>query len=307
MTDVVVWGRRPPPLGGVTRCVQGLATSLAAQGVDFVVVDWREPAALRTVMSARRAVHVHNVSSVLRLAFVIVARTLSGARSVVYFHSGTLQAQLQSPLRRRLARWGFRLVDDVWVTNEDLARTIADVAGVEATVVSPFSDSALTSRSAGTARERTAVKFVGYRKELYGQDVVRRAWAGPELADWKLTVVAYGDGESCERVRSEAEAAGFEVRLNLTPDEVGRVLSEHAVLLRPTYADGDAMIVREALAAGTRVVASDVVPRPAGVELVGQTPEALIDGILNGGRPSDGTGLGQPIFDQVVAELEKNG
>jgi glycosyltransferase involved in cell wall biosynthesis len=43
------------------------------------------------------------------------------------------------------------------------------------------------------------------------------------------------------------------------------VVAQSAVFLRPTLTDGDSVAVREALAFGVPVVASDVVPRPAGV------------------------------------------
>lgn len=300
MTDVVIWGRRPPPLGGVTRCVQGLSDALSVAGVDHAVVDWRQRQAVAHVLGSRSALHVHNVSNVLRFAFVIVARFLNGASTIVYFHSGTLPTQLQSPWRRRLARWGFRLVDAVWVTNAELAEAIEDLSGVRAKVVSPFSAKG-TVDSRGSARERSVVLFVGYGKEIYGLSTAIAVKSTTAMHGWSWTVVAYGDNDSCEQVRRKAERSGFNVLVNVDPACVGRVLADHEVLLRPTTADGDAMIVREALATGMRVVASDAVPRPAGVELSGLGVDEMSAAITAGGRVSDGMGLGIPVVEEVIA------
>lgn len=299
MTDVVIWGRRPPPLGGVTRCVQGLSNTLMTAGIKHAVVDWRQRQAIFHLLNSRRALHVHNVSSALRLAFVIVAKLSSGGESIVYFHSGTLPEQMQSTLRRQIARWGFRLVDAVWVTNAGLARTIEELSGVSAKVVSPFSvkDPAL-SREA--PRPRSIVLFVGYGKDLYGLSTAIDVKSSSALEGWSWTVVAYGDANSCEQVRRRAETAGFKVLVNLDPEGVSQILADHEVLLRPTTADGDAMIVREALAAGMRVVASDVVPRPAGVELSSVGADEISAAIVAGGRASDGAGLGRSVAEEVM-------
>jgi hypothetical protein len=80
-------------------------------------------------------------------------------------------------------------------------------------------------------------------------------------------------------------------------DAVGRLLAAHDLVLRPTITDGDSILVRDALRAGLRVVASDVVPRPAGVELAPLQTEALAEAVYSGGRVSDGRGTGPPLLD----------
>ncbi|HRU61231.1 MAG TPA: glycosyltransferase, partial [Bacteroidia bacterium] len=48
------------------------------------------------------------------------------------------------------------------------------------------------------------------------------------------------------------------------------------VYVRPTRSDGDALAVREALAAGVPVIASDVAPRPTGVTIF---PSGKVDAL----------------------------
>jgi glycosyltransferase involved in cell wall biosynthesis len=69
-----------------------------------------------------------------------------------------------------------------------------------------------------------------------------------------------------ERLEQRLLEAGLEGRFVLA---YGRpllpALRGNAIFVRPTRADGDALSVREALAAGVPVVASDIVDRPSGV------------------------------------------
>jgi glycogen(starch) synthase len=50
-------------------------------------------------------------------------------------------------------------------------------------------------------------------------------------------------------------------------EECLHVISRSAALIRPTYTDGDSISVREALALGVPVIASNAVARPAGTVL----------------------------------------
>ena len=299
MADLVVWGRRPPPLGGVTRCVEALVAALSRQSVDHVVVDWRERAALLTVLTERKAVHVHNVSSVLRLLFVVAARFVSGAHTVVYFHSGTLFAQIRSPLRRAIAVVGFSLVHETWATNAALATLIDSLGGRSTKVVSPFSSAGANGGEVRGADE-DIVFLVGFGQELYGLDTVLKLMRDQRLSAFSWTLIAYGDEKSSAATAERALQAGMQVRTNLDAQQVRAELMRHGVLLRPTSADGDAMVVREALDLGLRVIASDIVPRPAGVELCSLEREDMVRALLNGGTVSDGAGLGVSVADEVT-------
>ena len=118
--------------------------------------------------------------------------------------------------------------------------------------------------------------------------MVRETWP-----DARLRVLAYGrDGADLAALRTRVAGLPWvELTFDSTPGEVHEVLRRTGVFLRPTAWDGDSVVVREALAAGARVVASDTSPRPAGVELSGPGARDLADVVLRGGRVSDGAGL----------------
>jgi glycosyltransferase involved in cell wall biosynthesis len=97
-----------------------------------------------------------------------------------------------------------------------------------------------------------------------------------------------------------------EMSLNLSVPEVTAALARSEVFLRPTDWDGDSVIVREALAVGARVVATDVSARPAGVELSGRSGQELAHAVLRSGRVSDGAGLATlTVADAVRSALEE--
>ncbi len=116
--------------------------------------------------------------------------------------------------------------------------------------------------------------------------------------------------EQEEYLRAQVAARDW-VRLffNLPPAKVAAALDGSGLFLRPTSWDGDALILRQALSRGTRVLASDAAPRPAGVELAELDPQAFARAVLDGGVHSDGRRLGSDTTVdaalRAVAALKK--
>ena len=108
-----------------------------------------------------------------------------------------------------------------------------------------------------------------------------------------------------DRARLEADLSEIpwaKVWNELSPQRLASLVASSSALLRPTDRDGDSLIIREAIALGTRVIASDVSPRPAGVEVAERTPTALYRALSEGGSKSTGAGLGDPV-DLALLEL----
>jgi glycosyltransferase involved in cell wall biosynthesis len=87
--------------------------------------------------------------------------------------------------------------------------------------------------------------------------------------DLLLVIALYSAGDieylrMLERIRDGMHNCVFVH--DLEPDAFNALLAKTHIYVRPTYVDGDSVAVREALANGCRVVASDCIDRPHGVD-----------------------------------------
>lgn len=316
-------------MGGVTRTVHLLTERLRAEGHEVTYVDTgsakRAVRGLRAV-GGRHTRHIFHITRLWRAMVLAPVFALLPGRSALVLHSGSTARQVagMSGAQRRLLAASLRAYDEIWGVNGEIVRAVPRSLADRVHVVTPYVDvtgeplegaasaeraeSAASAESAESgAREPHLVTVsTNANQSHYGMDLaleamglVRESWP-----DARLLVLAYGtDGPPMDELREElAEVAWAELTWNLPPEEVRRRLYRSAVFLRPTSWEGDSVIVREALGAGARVVATDVSPRPAGVELAAATPSDLAEAVLRGGRRSDGAGLGsRSILDAARA------
>lgn len=259
----------------------------------------------RGYSSRDAALHVHNISDLRRVPAVLLLSWICSGDTAIYFHSGTLRDQLAIRRSHVILKWIFRRMDLLWTTNSENASILRELSGREVEVVSPFSinsiDDDVSIKVPGSGL------FLNYSgKELYGIDLALQIVdglraQGDELRTWTLAM--YGTPHvEMDRLERAAKERGVTVLRDLSPSMMKSLLSKTELLLRPTSADGDAMVVREAIAYGCRVIASDVAPRPKGVETVQGEAAAWLQAVQHGGLLSTGVGTGEPI-DRVVSRL----
>lgn len=312
---VVQWAQHPGPVGGVTGSVEDLTMALRAAGIQVCYVDTGSLArAVRALpgLWRRRSLHLFHVTRVWRAIVLAPVFALLPGRTVLVLHSGAVRRQIeaQRPSRARLLRLSLRAYDQIWAVNADIGAALPPHLLERVQVVSPFVPS--PEPAAGRPEREPHLFTVAtnsglphYNAELAVDAVrlVRQAWP-----DARLWILAYDqDGPELARLReSVAGLEWVELSLNLNRADVASALARSEVFLRPTAWDGDSVIVREALAVGARVVATDVSPRPRGVELCGPTPEELAVAVLRRGRVSDGGGLAAvTVADATHAALQR--
>jgi glycosyltransferase involved in cell wall biosynthesis len=285
---VALVGNWPPPHGGVAVHVAALARALRARGVDAQVLDVgaagrrvpgvraargpaRYAAALALAAAERRLVHVHTNGANPKSWLVALAggrARLPGApRGVLTIHSGLCPAWLAgSAARRRLAALACAGYGRIVAVSPAIRAALA-AAGVPAgriEVLSPFSAAVLDApRPPGALAPFRAAHAPLFAAALapgatYGADLLLPAFAALRARLPGAGLVVYGPGTA--RLGGEGVLALGE----LPHAEALGVVSAADVFVRPTRADGDAVSVREALAAGRRVVASATGNRPPG-------------------------------------------
>jgi glycosyltransferase involved in cell wall biosynthesis len=285
---VALVGNWPPPHGGVSVHVAALARTLRARGIDATVIDVgssrrrgpgvrgaRGPlpyaAALAIAAAERRLVHVHTNGANPKSWLVALAggrARLPGApRGVLTIHSGLCPGWLAgAAARRRLAALACAGFGRVVAVSPAIAAALAG-AGVPASklaVLSPFSASVLDAPRAPEALAAfRAAHAPLYAAALapgptYGADLLLPAFAAVRVRRPGAGLVVFGPGTAALREDGVLSLG------ELGHAEALGVVAAADVFVRPTRADGDAVSVREALAAGRRVVASDTGNRPPG-------------------------------------------
>lgn len=283
-------GNWPRPFGGVAVHVAALAGALRARGADVVVLDvghgdhagagirpargpLRYALALSAAAAERRLLHVHtsgaNPKSWLVALAAGRARRAGAPRGVLTLHSGSAPGFLRGgAARRALAAAACAPFGAVVAVNGEIAEALA-CAGVDRSRVvvlpafsaeileRPEPPTGLAAFRAGHAPLLTAALAPG---PIYGADLLARAFQRLRVRAPRAGLAVFGAG-------TEAPAWSGPGLLGL--GEIGHgaalgVLAQADVFVRPTLADGDALSVREALALGCAVVASDVGHRPPG-------------------------------------------
>lgn len=300
MTLAIV-GVVAPPAGGVATATANLAAAARERGIHVGTLDTSRPRARALADLLRARSVIINISGPRTLSIFALLGSIRTGVAIPYFHGGGVIQLLErlGPIRRRLVRRALRRCLQAWATGEHIASKVEGY-GARCRLVAPIRDQA---GGGGTIREDRSgyAVLLGGDPEVYG---VSRAVEAVEIVreshdpEARLTIVAYGDG-----VRHLSDYPRWvSMEVDVPQTRLLEILAGIRALLRPTTTDGDSVVVREALALGCRVIASDVVPRPKGVELCENDARSLALAIRNGGEPSLGDGLGMPV-DAAIGDL----
>jgi glycosyltransferase involved in cell wall biosynthesis len=235
--------------------------------------------------------HVQNTRSSLTLASVVAAH-LRRVPIVLTMHNTPVSLTGRRRTTRLLA-WSLRLADTIIAVDEHLAADLRPHSGStpvrvitafiappedERTHVAPDTEAWLRRHE-----ERPLVSFSVYRtlgrpprrRDIYGLDAMtlfaeRIAGLREAIAlGLLLSQPPLGDAETRyldARVARIRSALGDAFRV-IVDEPAVPIIARSSVFVRPTVTDGDSIAVREALALGVAVVASDAVPRPPGALL----------------------------------------
>ncbi|HVR28434.1 MAG TPA: heparinase II/III family protein [Thermoanaerobaculia bacterium] len=294
-------GPCPPPHGGISVHVATARRLLRAARVPCRVLDsgghrvrGGGPAAAVSVARllarvdghARRGfvLHLHTnghgiASWCVALGCAIAARRAPGR--VLTLHSGLLPDFLGRG--GLLARWltratlahyervicvHRRLCDALVLQGADRGRLAILPAHLTA-ALRPASPLEEVDRWMAT-RSPIVSAALSFRPE-YGFDLLLQAMALLVVRHPRLGCIVMGGGEDEDAARRRVAELGLEDHVLLTGDLAHErclaVIASSDVYARPSLVDGDAISVREALALGVPVVASDASPRPEGTRL----------------------------------------
>lgn len=302
---VLQLGPYPPPNGGVQTNLVAIRRLLRARGNYCAVINItgapesgdedvyypRGAAALLRVLQRLEfdVVHLHLGGKITPrlLGLAAVCTMLPGTKSVLTFHSGGYPSSPEGRSARPATLRGavFRRFDRVIVVNAELAGlfrrfgcrpdAIRLILPHEAPALNgpadPAAELPLPLRAFVAAHENV-MTTVGLLEPEY--DLARQVEAFPRIRSavpgTGLLIVGSGSLEADLRDRIAASPAREHILLagDVPHEQTLRAIAASRVFLRTTLYDGDSISVREALALGTPVVASDTGMRPEGVQLI---------------------------------------
>jgi glycogen(starch) synthase len=296
-------GDFPPPAGGVASHVEELFRAVRASGGDSQVLDIGKgqlPAdgvqaagsmpAFAAHLASKAAhgyrIHLHtngaNPKSWLLAQACAAAGRLSGG-AMITLHSGLGPAWLsEKPSRRVAAKTVLSQYRKVIAVSGKIREALEECGVLDALVLPAFSRSSVKPGAApqGLAELRSATTLlfcamVAPRPE-YGEELLLRAFAEVRARLPQARLALYGPGS--EAVRADG-VQGFG---ELQRPQALALMAACDVFVRPTLADGDSVSVREALALGRIVVATDVGTRPPEARLVASGDvAALSNGLIS--------------------------
>ncbi|WP_347355089.1 hypothetical protein, partial [Intrasporangium sp.] len=309
MALVVQWAQEHGEVGGVLTSHTQLSRRLEGEGHLVRYVDTGSVRrALRAApsLATRPALHLFHITRLWRAILLAPVFAVLRGRTVLVLHSGSTAQQVRDmggPMRA-LLRVALPAYDELWTVNDEIKAVLPRGLARRTVVVVPFEGIHLPAgdvptRTAHALALATNAGLAHYNAEL-GLDaarLVREQWP-----DATLHILAYGqDGPGIERLRANVRGeAWVTLTFDLSASDTRQVLGHVGCFLRPTSWDGDSVIVREALASGARVVASDRAPRPRGVELAPLDATGFARVVLDGGPVSDGAGLADLTMAQAA-------
>jgi len=298
---ILLVGNYPPPFGGISVHVQLLHRMLLRDGIDTRVlnIDPRAKSSqdyikirghidfiLQLILLSRgRVVHLHtnghNRMSWLIALFCAWAGRILGRGSIFTIHSGMAPEYIQGGglARRLLIRLALAPQSLIVCVNEQIVEAL-ERAGFEKkkTMLMPaflFDEAEVAQldgdRDCELTRFRPLISLVAFFRQEYGVELLIEALArlAEKFPQIGCAVMGSGDGENS--LKQLAAELGVSHRIlwlgDLRHGECLSVMKRSDLFVRPTFADGDSVSVREAVELEVPVVASNVGYRPPEVLL----------------------------------------
>jgi glycosyltransferase involved in cell wall biosynthesis len=299
---IVLMGPYPPPHGGVQTHIVALREFLIARGNSCSVVnitrhrsardpDVHHPTSALDLIAVLRAlrpdvIHLH-VGGTLpgRVLALALACTQLAPRSVFTFHSGGYPSspEARSAAPNTLRGWILRRFDHVIAVNRELGALFQQF-GVDPgrmSVIEPHSAGELPALRPEDERSEIdafatlhapLLVSVGLLEPEYDIPAQIRALEALRATHADAGLLLIGSGSLEPELRARIAASPSRDHILLAGDVPHRrtlaAIASGSALLRTTLYDGDAISVREALALGTPVIATDNGMRPSGAHLV---------------------------------------
>ncbi|NLR82104.1 glycosyltransferase family 4 protein [Chitinophaga eiseniae] len=280
---LLILATMPPPIGGITMHIKRLRQFLDGNGYDYTFSDIRRAKPADTLKSIwrHRFVHFHVSNPLLRCALVTVS-TLLGKKVVFTYHGNVGQ---YSAMKNLADNWSFRLAYQPIVLNQksmELGSRMNKRTRFIPAFIPPGQEEVLPAAiKEAVLQQRTrlvcATNASSVSRDKQGREIYQVSLLVKIFKAWPEACLIISDPSgSYQRYFAETgEPLSENIILIDQPHSFFEVLKMSDVFLRITTTDGDSLSVKEALYLKRQVLATEVVNRPAGVQLVPLSEQAI--------------------------------
>lgn len=256
MNSVIIFGKLPPPTGGVTKSVNSLYVALK---IKNITVEIFSP---KSLFKRYDIAHIHYSKSWKRFAGLVIGKII--AKKVIFtLHGRKFKSDILNKLNSKF-------YDGVILLNEE---TVLEYKGLFkkteriTSLIREGIDSDSNNNMKKYLEKETDFIYIlvyahskiienGY--DVYGLDfIINNLSSIPS----KYKIVLVDPQNSYENDVKDTDVIHIKEEIDFI-----QILKEIDIYIRPTIKDGDSVAVQEALLLGKSVLASNVVPRPEEVD-----------------------------------------
>jgi glycosyltransferase involved in cell wall biosynthesis len=323
--QIAFWGTPPPPIGGMTVHIDRLSKKLVQSGFNCTMYNFTSTKRTDSNIVNISSPFIWYLSLLFgkspKIHYVITTRTLIRFLAVLFGRIRNKKIllrvggkSLENDIKRNkyyywMSKWAIRNCTHFIGVNKNICAT-AESLGKEETKISHipgfikpidngelpikeildfFEGSNLKLVLSGQVFAKNEFDIYGLWDVLEALEIVKR-----KIPEVKLVIFNYtinrDDSEAYESYLSNIKMKNLSSSILIirTQMKLWTTLKFADIFLRPSYTDGDANSLREALSLNVFSIASDVVPRPEGAVLYSSGDiQALANSIIDFHQNSD--------------------
>ena len=282
-------GKIPPPIGGMTIHVARLLHVLESKSFNYGFYDLSNFTLNGLFRACRQAklIHLHSTNSLFRLLVSLLCK-VNGTTLIVTYHGNIGEWGLF----RNLLDYSSIKVCSIPIVLNDSSLDIAKKFNKESVIISSFIPPFGIAKNSDLQNKVSAFKK-RHKKiyctnafdvvidknnvEVYGITPIITIFS--ELKDYGL-VFSDPKGNYSKYLKGKGIKIPTNVLVINYPHSFYHVIELTDGVIRATTTDGDSLTVKEALYQGKRILASDCVSRPPGVEVFQTGNYSMLKGLL---------------------------
>lgn len=258
MKNLVVFGTLPPPIGGVTISVKNVVTALRNVGADVQMFS------LSSLLSIRRFDISHiNYSKKWKILVALLISKLISKHSVFVIHGNDFCQ------RNIINKMSLKLADTIIALNQQVKDRLDLLHPNKVLIHSPLYKEGIDSKDTSfdnnytldDVDKVTLLIYINDRVYIDSNDVYGLPFFIENLEEKFHAVILDIKGLYKDEIKDLSSITYID-----RPVDFIELLKKVDIYVRPTSNDGSSVAILEAISQGVKVLASDVVDRPDGIE-----------------------------------------